>query len=232
MANALGITELTDTQAGKYLTVNNMVKYLSALMTGVRDIPTSPPGSPVENGAYIIGSGGNTGAWSSFAVNDLVFYLGSAWYKLPPIEGLRVWVWDEDACYVYSGSAWAREPQEVGERLLARVTVNVQNGDAKTTIYTVPTGKKLVVTRVVIRNPSGSMAGGTDFDLGDGANADTWVNAIDLSGLGPAQYRVISGDNANFTVFDAGDEFGIKPVTGATADVTATAELFGYLYDA
>ncbi len=116
MANALGITELTDTQAGKYLTVNNMVKYLSALMTGVRDIPTSPPGSPVENGAYIIGSGGNTGAWSSFAVNDLVFYLGSAWYKLPPIEGLRVWVWDEDACYVYSGSAWAREPQEVGER--------------------------------------------------------------------------------------------------------------------
>ncbi len=88
------------------------------------------------------------------------------------------------------------------------------------------------MTRVVIRNPSGSMAGGTDFDLGDGANADTWVNAIDLSGLGPAQYRVISGDNANFTVFDAGDEFGIKPVTGATADVTATAELFGYLYDA
>lgn len=232
MANALGITELTSSQVEKYATVNMMVKYLAVLAVGVRDIATSPPGSPAENGLYIIGTGGVSGAWAAYAVNDLMFYFGAAWYRLAPVEGLRVWVWDENAFYVYDGSAWAMEPQETGEKLLARVTVNLQAGDAKTTIYTVPTGKKLVVTRVVIRNPSGSMAGGTDFDLGDGANADTWVNAVDLSGLGAAQYRVISADNANFTVFDAADVFGIKPATGATADVTATAELFGYLYNA
>jgi hypothetical protein len=227
MANALGITELTDSQSSKYATVNMMVKYLAALATGARDIITAYPGSPVENGCYLVGTG-----FGSHETNDLIFYFGSTWYEMDPVEGLRVWVWDENAFYVYDGSAWTLEPQEKGERLLARVTVNVQNGDAKTTIYTVPTGKKMVATRVVIRNPSGDMAGGSDFDLGDGANADTWVNAVDLSGLGTAQYRVISGDNANYTVFDAADEFGIKPVTGATADVTATAELFGYLYDA
>jgi hypothetical protein len=232
MSNALGIVELTSAQYEAYATVNLQLKYMAALVTGARTRATSVPGSPVENGCYIAATGSITGAWSAFTVNDLVFYLGSAWYKLSPIEGLRVWVWDENSFYVYDGSAWSMEPQETGEKLLARVTVNVQNGDAKTTIYTVPTGKKLVVTRVVIRNPSGDMAGGTDFDLGDGANADTWVNAVDLSGLGTAQYRVISGDNSNFTVFDAADVFGIKPVTGATADVTATAELFGYLYNA
>jgi hypothetical protein len=107
MSNAFGITELTDSQASKYATVNMAIKYLTAFLTGARDIPTSPPGSPVENGMYIIGAGGNTGAWSSFAVKDLVFYFGSAWYRLAPIEGMTVWVWDEDVFYHYTGSAWA-----------------------------------------------------------------------------------------------------------------------------
>jgi triacylglycerol esterase/lipase EstA (alpha/beta hydrolase family) len=138
-----------------------------------------------------------------------------------------------DAGKVLRAAGSASAPEfAVAETLLASSTVNLQAGDSKTDIYTVPASKKMIVTRVVIRNPSDSMAGGTDFDLGDGANADTWVNAVDLSGLGTAQYRVISGDNANFAVFDAADVFGIKPVTGATADVTATAELFGYLYNA
>jgi hypothetical protein len=107
MANALAITELTDSQASKYATVNLQLKFITTLLVGARDIAGSPPGSPVENGCYIIGSGGNTGAWASFAVNDLVFYFGSTWYRLAPIEGLRLWVWDEDTTYHYTGAAWA-----------------------------------------------------------------------------------------------------------------------------
>ena len=108
MANALGITELTDSQSAKYATVNMMVKYLSALMTGARDIASGPPGSPVENGCYIIGPGGASGAWSAFAAKDLVFYFGSTWYNLAPVEGLTLWVWDEDVHYVYNGTNWVR----------------------------------------------------------------------------------------------------------------------------
>jgi hypothetical protein len=107
MANAFGITELTDSQSAKYATVNMMIKYLTSFLTGARGIPTSPPGSPVENGLYIIGAGGNTGVWSTFAVNDLVFYFGAAWYQLAPVEGMTVWVWDEDVFYHYTGAAWA-----------------------------------------------------------------------------------------------------------------------------
>lgn len=118
--------------------------------------------------------------------------------------------------------------------LLGTATVDLQNGDSKTTTYTVPTGKKAVVTHVVIRQPTASLAGGTDFDIGDGANADTWKTTIDLSGMtGTDDYMVISNDNAVVgAVFDAGDEFGIKPATGATADAQAEMDVFGYEFDA
>lgn len=115
--------------------------------------------------------------------------------------------------------------------MLASVTVNLQDGDGKSTIYTVPSGKSMIVTHVVIRNPTASLAGGTDFDLGDGASANTWKNAVNLSTMtATTDFMVIEGNNAKYTVFDAGDVFGIIPVTGATLDADATAELFGYLF--
>lgn len=113
--------------------------------------------------------------------------------------------------------------------LLASAIVNLQNGDTKTTVYTVPVGKSMIPFCVVIHSPSGSLAGGTDFDIGSGANADTWKQANDLSLLTTTtDYKVIT-DLAKYTIEVAGAEFGIKPITGATADITATMSLFGYL---
>ena len=115
--------------------------------------------------------------------------------------------------------------------LLASETVHLQNGDPKSTIYTVPVGKSMIPVFVVIRNPTASLAGGTDFDLGDGASANTWLNTVNLAAMtATTDFYVIDGNNAKYTVFDAGDIFGIVPVTGATADADATAELFGYLF--
>jgi len=115
--------------------------------------------------------------------------------------------------------------------LLASATVNLQAGDGKSTIYTVPTGKSMIPTHVIIRNPTASLADGTDFDLGDGAGADTWKNAVNLTTMtATTDFMVITGDNVKYTVFNAGDVFGIVPVTGATLDADATAELFGYLF--
>lgn len=120
-----------------------------------------------------------------------------------------------------------------GIMLLDSGVAGMQNGDPKTTIYTVPPGKKAIVTHCVPRNPTASLVGGNDFDLGDGANADTWKNTVDLSGMtANTDFMVVEGNNAKYTVFDAGDEFGIKPVTGATADAEATIDVFGYEFDA
>ena len=119
--------------------------------------------------------------------------------------------------------------------LLARnITVHLQNGDPKSDIYTVPVGKEMIVVGVSIRNPTVSLAGGTDFDLGDGANADTWKTAVDLSSLVnvDTDYIYITNDNTRITIFNAGDVFGIKPVTGAVGNADAKADLIGYLFDA
>jgi len=114
--------------------------------------------------------------------------------------------------------------------LLASATVDLQNGDGKSTVYTVPTGKSMIVVMVIIRTPTASLADGTDFDIGSGANADTWKQENDLSLLtASTDYKVIT-DLAKHTIEVAGAEFGIKPITGATADAQATMELVGYLF--
>ena len=120
--------------------------------------------------------------------------------------------------------------------MLASTTVNLQAGDGKTVAYTVPPGKAAVVTHVIIRNPTASLADGTDFDIGDGANADTWRQTVSLTTMtATTDYMVIPSITATpvkYTVFDAGDEFGIKAITGATLDADATMEVFGYEFDA
>jgi hypothetical protein len=112
--------------------------------------------------------------------------------------------------------------------LLGSAVVDMQNGDGKTTVYTVPTGKTAVIVAVVIRSPSGSLAGGTDFDIGSGASADTWLQTNDLSAMtATTDYKVIMS-STKYTLEAAAAAFGILPITGATADVTATMDVFGY----
>ena len=103
---------------------------------------------------------------------------------------------------------------------------------ALTTLYTVPPGKTLYVTHVVIREPSASMSGGTDYDLGTGANADTWRQTVNLSSMTTlgTDYMVISGaDVTKYTDSVAASVFGIKVITGTTAACTATLDIFGFL---
>lgn len=120
--------------------------------------------------------------------------------------------------------------------LLDSETVNLQHGDAKTVVYTVPAGKTAVITHVVIRSPSGSLAGGTDFDIGSGDDADTWRQTIDLSSMvATDDYMVIppvAATPVKYTLEAAAAEIGIRPIIGATADETATMDVFGYLQEA
>ena len=73
-----------------------------------------------------------------------------------------------------------------------------------------------------------TMAGGNDIDFGDGASADTWKTAVDLSSLTATTDCIIIFPTAKFTVFNAADVFGVKPATGATADADATMYVFGF----
>jgi len=109
--------------------------------------------------------------------------------------------------------------------------VNMQAA-AKTTLYTVPPGKVFYPVMVVVRDPSASLAGGTDYDFGTGANADTWRQSVDLSSMTTANtdYMVIFGaDVTKYTECAAASEFGIKVSTGSTGAATATIDVFGFL---
>lgn len=115
---------------------------------------------------------------------------------------------------------------------LASVTGVDMKTSGKTTLYSVPAGKTLYVTEVVVREPSASLAGGTDYDLGTGANCDTWRQAVDLSSMTTpgTDYMVIRGaDVTKYTESAAASEFGIKVITGSTGAATATVDIFGFL---
>jgi hypothetical protein len=83
---------------------------------------------------------------------------------------------------------------------------------------------------IVVREPSASMAGGTEYNFGTGANADTWRQGVNLSTMTTpdTDYRVVTGA-LKYTDCAAGSEFGVKVILGTTAACTATIEVFGYL---
>jgi len=111
--------------------------------------------------------------------------------------------------------------------LISVPAVDMSTG-TKEDLYTVPTGKKCIVTHVVVRSASGAL--GADNDFGDGAAANTWLQTVNLSTVGANEYYVIESNNTAYTIFDAGDVFGVLPIAG-TAE-TATIDVFGYLFDA
>jgi len=102
----------------------------------------------------------------------------------------------------------------------------------KTILYTVPVGKIFYPFAIIVRVQSATLAGGTDYDFGTGANCDTWKQTVDLSSLTAVTDYIIVTALTKFQNCVAGDEFGIKVITGATGAATATIDVIGYLVDA
>jgi len=116
---------------------------------------------------------------------------------------------------------------------VATVTgVDMKTAAAKTNLFTVPDGKTFYPIGIVIREPSASMAGGTDYDFGTGALCDTWRQTIDLSSLTTlaTDFMEIRGaDVTKYTDCAAASVFGIYVNTGTTVACTATIDIFGFL---
>jgi len=114
----------------------------------------------------------------------------------------------------------------IASTLLSTTTGVDMQTVASTTLYTVPAGKTAIITHIVIRNNSASLAGGTDYDF------TGWRQTVDLSGMTTASttFRVIyATENTSYTATTAGTAFQITVSTGATAAGTATIDVYGYL---
>jgi len=71
---------------------------------------TAPPSTPNTGDRYIVASGA-TGDWSGHD-NEIAEWDGSAWQFTVPVEGMQVYVKDEDEQYFYNGSAWFKPYSE------------------------------------------------------------------------------------------------------------------------
>jgi hypothetical protein len=101
----LGLDEISSSQAQKEVSHNTALRQLEGRLVRAKDKDlTTPPGSPVAGDTYIVPSGAS-GVWSGHT-NKIAHYYGGAWTFWTPIEGVRLWLNDEDTEYVFDGSAW------------------------------------------------------------------------------------------------------------------------------
>lgn len=123
--------------------------------------------------------------------------------------------------------------QEKAIGLLATKTaVDMKTASVKTVLYTVPAGKKCIVTHVVVKEPTASLAGGTSYSFGGTATATGWKSSVDLSTVIASTNAITVTATAITTVLLEAIEFGMYITTGSTLASTATIDVFGFLYDA
>ena len=111
--------------------------------------------------------------------------------------------------------------------LSTTASVDMKAAAGPTTLYTVPAGKTAIITHVVIRSISASLAGGTDFDF------TGWKQTVDLSSITSAfatSFICLDSNNAVYTPAVASSTFQITNSTGATGTATATIDVFGYTF--
>lgn len=104
----LALPYLAPQQAQKHVTMNEVIRRLDAIVQASVETRAlaSPPGGPVEGGAYIPASGAS-GEWSG-ADGQIAIYQDGAWAVIPPQTGWRVWVVDEAALLAWSGAEWVQ----------------------------------------------------------------------------------------------------------------------------
>ena len=102
----LKLPELASGQDNADVTVNQALRQIEATLSRVLSRTNGgPPGSFSDGDSYIVDSA--TGDWSGFAVDDVTFVVGGAWFAITPIEGWGpLWVNDEDTEVRFDGSSW------------------------------------------------------------------------------------------------------------------------------
>ena len=132
--------------------------------------------------------------------------------------------------------------KEKAVSLLGSATLNGQTTGSKQAIYTVPTGKIMIVDHVVFRDPTATLAGLVDMDLGGDALCDDWLLQISLDAFtattdyGKAQQPAQAAGPpivpVKVTEYAAAVIFGAYINTGSTGAASFDIDLFGYLVDA
>ena len=106
----LSLPYIVQSQAQKEVTHAEALNVLDALVQAAVETRAlaAPPPNPIEGALYLVGVN-PTGAWSDRG-NTLAQWIGGAWAFRGVAEGFRLWLKDEDALIVWTGTAWATYP--------------------------------------------------------------------------------------------------------------------------
>lgn len=116
----------------------------------------------------------------------------------------------------------------VGSLISTTTAVDMKTAQANT-LYTVPTGKVLRITGLLVRDASVSLTGGTSYAV------TNWRQAFSLATLttvGTGYVHVFGADLALYVENAAAAVISFTVTTGSTSAATATIDLFGILSDA
>ena len=124
------------------------------------------------------------------------------------------------------------ELNELTEVLLSSTTVPL-NATGQTTLYTVPTGKRLVITKAILI--AGANAGDGVLTIGKQGTVTDFLGAQTLSNLAAQYDMAILQPIPNATPvlnksYAAGSVIEADVTTGSTGGATNTMLLFGILY--
>lgn len=102
----LGLPTLEAAQNQKYLTSNQALSYIDALinLTVFNRTTTVPPVSPSDGDRYIVGPAA-TGVWSG-EDGKIAAFIGSNWIFFTPAEGWRAYDQDANERLLWDGAAW------------------------------------------------------------------------------------------------------------------------------
>lgn len=183
-SNNLGFTLIEQAQSQKEVTANAALTRIDAILNrGASDKDlTTPPVSPSAGDLYIVAASA-TGDWAS-QDGKITYYLDAAWQFITPLEGMTIWVNDENRRYVYSNSAWVADGfinQDSGEfwrteRL--EVTESALSGASVATSLQIP--DRAIVFGVHSR-VTDAITGATSFSVGDGTTADKFGSLIGVT---------------------------------------------------
>jgi hypothetical protein len=119
----------------------------------------------------------------------------------------------------------------VAEALLSTTTVAF-NGNANTTLYTVPTGKTLIPTKALVI--AGADAGTTTISIGQAGAETDWLGATQCNNLDAANdcihiQPVPAATSPKSKAYAAATVINMN-VANQAGGATNTVILFGYLY--
>ena len=131
-------------------------------------------------------------------------------------------------------TAFAADVKEKGVTLLSTTTVSLA-ADADTTLYTVPTGKRCILSHAIL--VAGADAGTSDISIGQNGAETDFVGAIDLGNVNAAYdacrlapVPVAAASSAAKEESYAGGTVIEAQVTNQAGGATNTVYLFGTLY--